>query len=220
MIELRDVSKRYETGGAEVHALCRVSLQIDPGGYVAFLGPSGSGKSTLLHTIGSLDRPSAGTYHLDGIDMGALDINRLADIRNRKVGFIFQGFHLMPRLSALENVSMPMAFAGVGASERQDRASMLLARVGLGDRMGHRPAELSGGQQQRVAIARALANHPSIVLADEPTGNLDSRSGQEIFTLLEELHGDGCTVLVVTHDEALANRARRIVRLLDGCLVS
>jgi len=220
MIDLREVSKRYDTGGAEVHALRDVTLHIDPGEFAALLGPSGSGKSTLLHIIGCLDRPTSGTYRLEEVDVGALDINRLADIRNGKVGFVFQGFHLMPRLSALENVSLPLVFAGVGAAERRRRAAALLDRVGLADRKHHRPSELSGGQQQRVAIARALANRPSLLLADEPTGNLDSRAGREIFSLLEELNREGRTVLLVTHDEALAARTRRIVRLLDGRLVS
>jgi putative ABC transport system ATP-binding protein len=173
----------------------------------------------LLHILGCLDRPTSGTYHLDGIDIGALDINSLAEIRNGKIGFVFQSFQLMPRLTALENVGMPMLFAGIRAAERRERAAALLDGVGLAERAQHRPAELSGGQQQRVAIARALANRPSVLLADEPTGNLDSQSGQEIIRLLEELRDEGRTVIVVTHDEALARRARRVVRLLDGRLV-
>ena len=219
MIRLRQVSKSYSLGGAEVHALRGVDLAFEPGEYVALLGPSGSGKSTLLHILGCLDRPTSGTYHLDDIDTGGLDINGLAEIRNGKIGFVFQSFQLMPRLSALENVGMPMLFAGIRAGERRERAATLLDRVGLAPRAQHRPAELSGGQQQRVAIARALANRPSVLLADEPTGNLDSRSGQEIIRLLEELRDEGRTVIVVTHDEALARRARRVVRLLDGRVV-
>jgi len=219
MIRLQNVSKRYCLGGAEVHALRAVDLVFEPGEYAALLGPSGSGKSTLLHILGCLDRPTSGTYRLDDIDVGGLDINGLAEIRNGKIGFVFQSFQLMPRLSALENVGMPMLFAGVRAAERRERAATLLGRVGLAERVRHRPAELSGGQQQRVAIARALANRPSVLLADEPTGNLDSRSGQEIIRLLEELRDEGRTVIVVTHDEALARRARRVVRLLDGRVV-
>ena len=220
MIRLRQVSKSYSLGGAEVHALRGVDLAFEPGEYVALLGPSGSGKSTLLHILGCLDRPTSGTYHLDDIDTGGLDINGLAEIRNGKIGFVFQSFQLMTRLSALENVGMPMLFAGIRAGERRERAATLLDRVGLAPRAQHRPAELSGGQQQRVAIARALANRPSVLLADEPTGNLDSRSGQEIIRLLEELRDEGRTVIVVTHDEALARRARRVVRLLDGRVVA
>jgi putative ABC transport system ATP-binding protein len=219
MIRLQNVSKRYRTGGMDVNALDGVSLCFEPGEYAALLGPSGSGKSTLLHILGCLDRPTSGAYTLDGIDIGQLDINGLAEIRNRKIGFVFQSFHLMPRLTALENVGLPMLFAGTGASERRERSAALLARVGLGDRSNHRPAELSGGQRQRVAIARAMANRPSILLADEPTGNLDSHSGAEIIGLLEELRDEGKTVIVVTHDEALARRTKRIVRLLDGRMI-
>ena len=220
MIELRNVSKRYRTGGTEVDALAGVDLTFEPGEYAALLGPSGSGKSTLLHILGCLDRPTSGTYKLEQIDIGRLDINGLAEIRNRKIGFVFQSFHLMPRLTALENVGLPMLFAGASASERQERGVELLARVGLANRIHHRPAEMSGGQRQRVAIARALANRPSILLADEPTGNLDSHSGAEIIGLLEELRDEGKMVIVVTHDELLARRARRIIRLLDGRMVS
>ncbi|MBN1444147.1 MAG: ABC transporter ATP-binding protein [Planctomycetes bacterium] len=219
MIHLRDVSKYYDMGPTRVGALRDVSLEVSRAEYAAILGPSGSGKSTLLHVLGCLDRPSAGDYTLDGLQVGSLDIPALAEIRNRKIGFVFQRFHLMPRLTALENVALPMRFAGVRPAERERRAGALLDRVGLGDRRGHRPAELSGGQQQRVAIARALANEPPVILADEPTGNLDSQSGNEIIDLLEQLSAEGRTVLVVTHDETLARRARRIIRLLDGKLV-
>lgn len=218
MIHLENINKRYYTGGAEVMALRNASLSLDRGEYVALLGPSGSGKSTLMHIVGCLDRPTSGTYELEDIDVGELDNNGLAEIRNRKIGFIFQSFQLMPRLTALENVGLPLLFAGVRAAERRERAMRLLERVGLAQRAQHRPAELSGGQQQRVAIARALANHPSILLADEPTGNLDSRSGAEIVRLLEELRDEGRTVIVVTHDESLARRAQRVIRLLDGLL--
>ncbi|MBN1420247.1 MAG: ABC transporter ATP-binding protein [Planctomycetes bacterium] len=216
MIELRDVSKSYRADGSEVAALRDVSLDIERGEYLALLGPSGSGKSTLLHIIGCLDRPTSGTYRLGGLDIGGLDIDRLAEIRATKVGFVFQAFHLMPRMSALENVALPMRFAGVPATERATRAEALLERVGLRERAAHRPAQLSGGEAQRVAIARALANRPSILLADEPTGNLDSKSGAEIIALLEELRDEGRTVIIVTHDENLGRRARRVIRLLDG----
>jgi putative ABC transport system ATP-binding protein len=219
MIRLQEVSKYYDMGPTRVGALLDVSLEMGRGEYAAILGPSGSGKSTLLHVLGCLDRPSAGDYFLDGAAVGGLDIARLAEIRNRKIGFVFQAFHLMPRLGALENVALPMRFAGVRAAQRRRRAAALLDRVGLGDRTGHRPAELSGGEQQRVAVARALANEPPVLLADEPTGNLDSRSGGEIIDLLEQLSSEGRTVVVVTHDESLARRARRIIRLLDGRVV-
>jgi len=216
MIRLENVTKRYDMGGASVFALRDVSLELGRGEYVALLGPSGSGKSTLLHVIGCLDRPTSGRYLLEDEDVGALDPNRLADLRNRKMGFVFQAFHLLPRLSALENVALPLRLGGVGTAERTERARELLSRVGLEDRLGHRPAELSGGQQQRVAIARSLANRPSILLADEPTGNLDTASGAEIVGILEGLLEEGRTVIVVTHDEGLARRARRVVSLLDG----
>ena len=220
MIRLCDVNKRYETGGNTVNALRDVCLEVAKGDYVAFFGPSGSGKSTLLHLIGCLDRPTSGTYALDGIEVGSLGINQLAEIRNRKVGFIFQSFHLMPRLNALENVELPMRLARVSPNERRERAKALLARVGLAERMEHRPAQLSGGQQQRVAIARALANSPAIILADEPTGNLDTQSGAEIVQLLESLLQEGRTIIMVTHDENLRRRASRAVGLLDGRIVA
>jgi putative ABC transport system ATP-binding protein len=220
VIRLENVGKRYDMGKAEVHALRDVSIEMGPGEYVALLGPSGSGKSTLLHVIGCLDRPTSGKYFLEGEDIGVLDVNRLADLRNRKMGFVFQAFHLLPRLSAIENVALPLRLAGVGAAERRARARGLLERVGLGNRASHRPAEISGGQKQRVAIARALANGPQILLADEPTGNLDTASGAEIVGILEGLVDEGRTVIVVTHDEGLARRTRRVLRLLDGRVVS
>ncbi len=220
MIQLQNVSKVYHTGRAEVNALREVSLTFERGEYIALLGPSGSGKSTLLHVLGCLDRPTSGIYQLENINVSELDINQLAEIRNQKIGFVFQGFQLMPRLTALENVALPMLFAGRRTAERHERSAALLARVGLAERAHHRPAELSGGQQQRVAIARALANAPPLLLADEPTGNLDSRHGEEIVRLLEELPDEGRTVVVVTHDESLARRAHRVVRLLDGRLVA
>lgn len=216
MIRLEDITKRYDRGGAPVFALRDVSLELGRGEYVALLGPSGSGKSTLLHLIGCLDRPTSGRYLLEGEDVGVLDVNRLADLRNRKMGFVFQAFHLLPRLSALENVALPLRLGGVGAAERTARAQALLEQVGLGDRLGHRPAELSGGEQQRVAIARSLANRPAILLGDEPTGNLDTATGAEIVAILEDLLDEGRTIIVVTHDESLARRAHRVIRLLDG----
>ena len=220
MIRLEQVSKRYDTGRRTVEALRDICVEIERGDYVALVGPSGSGKSTLLHLIGCLDRPTSGRYHLDGINVGALGINDLAEIRNRKIGFVFQRFHLLPRLSACENVTLPMRLARRPLRERQERAAALLRRVGLEDRLSHRPTELSGGEQQRVAIARAVANEPAVLLADEPTGNLDSQSGAEVVRLLEELLDEGRTVIVVTHDEALSRRARRTIRLHDGRLVT
>ena len=220
MIRLEQVSKRYDTGRRAVEALRDICVEIGRGEYVALVGPSGSGKSTLLHLIGCLDRPTSGRYHLDGINVGALGINDLAAIRNRKIGFVFQRFHLLPRLSACENVTLPMRLARRPLRERQERAAALLRRVGLEDRLSHRPTELSGGEQQRVAIARAVANEPAVLLADEPTGNLDSQSGAEVVRLLEELLDEGRTVIVVTHDEGLSRRARRTIRLHDGRLVT
>ncbi len=219
MMQLDAVSMRYDQHGhAPVDALRDVDLTITRGEYVALLGPSGSGKSTLMHVLGCLATPTSGRYELDGVTVQGLDRNRLAALRNEKIGFVFQRFHLLPRQTALENVALPMRFAGVSPSERTDRARTLLELVGLGDRTHHRPSELSGGQQQRVAIARALANEPPILLADEPTGNLDSTAGAEIVELLEALHADGCTMVVVTHDEGLAERAGRRIRLLDGAI--
>ena len=219
MIRLEQVSKRYDTGRRAVEALRDICVEIERGEYVALVGPSGSGKSTLLHLIGCLDRPTSGCYRLDGINVGALGINDLAEIRNRKIGFVFQRFHLLPRLSACENVTLPMRLARRPLRERQARAAALLRRVGLADRLGHRPTELSGGEQQRVAIARAVANEPALLLADEPTGNLDSQSGAEVVRLLEELLDEGRTVIVVTHDAGLSRRARRTIRLHDGRIV-
>jgi putative ABC transport system ATP-binding protein len=219
LIDLETVEKVYGKETGYVCALTGVDLQIERGEYVALLGPSGSGKSTLLQIVGCLDRPTTGRYRLDGVDVGQLDVNAMADLRNQRLGFVFQRFHLLPRATALENVALPLRFAKVGSKERQQRAEALLERVGLTDRMTHRPSEMSGGQQQRVAIARALANEPPLVLADEPTGNLDSKSGQDIVELLESLCSEGKTVIVVTHDQVLAERPRRIVRLLDGKIV-
>ena len=220
MIQLKGVSKTYASGATTVHALREVDCTLQRGEYVSVLGPSGSGKSTLLQVIGCLDTPSAGRYLLDDEDVSRFDVNRLAEVRNRRFGFVFQAFHLLPRSTALENVALPLRLAGVKAKARRERATELLDRVGLADRRGHLPSELSGGQQQRVAIARALANRPDALLADEPTGNLDQRSGEEIVALLEELNGEGRAVVVVTHDETLAARTTRTIRMLDGRIES
>lgn len=216
MIHMRSICRSYRQGETTVHALRDVDLDIEGGSYLSILGPSGSGKSTLMHLLGCLDTPTSGSYLLEGTDVTGLDRNAMARLRNRAIGFVFQRFHLMPRATALENVMMPMRFAGIGKGERISRAESLLERVGLADRITHRPSELSGGQQQRVAIARALANRPRLLLADEPTGNLDSESGKQIVALLEELHVDGTTIALVTHDESLAARTERIIRMLDG----
>ena len=216
MITLTKVSKVYRMGETDVQALSDVSLSISAGERISLVGPSGSGKSTLLHIMGCLDRPSEGCYQLDNVAVENLCINDLAEIRNRKIGFIFQSFNLMPRLNAWENVALPMRYAGKSYQERRERAMILLEKVGLTARLNHRPIELSGGQQQRVAIARALVNDPPVILADEPTGNLDSHSGAEIVKLLEVLHQEGKSVIVVTHDMDLAKKAQRIIRLLDG----
>jgi len=213
---LSDVSKVYPMGEAEVQALRGVDLQIQAGEFIAVLGPSGSGKSTVMHILGCLDTPTAGTYHLDGVAIQSLSPNELAEIRNRKIGFVFQSFHLLPRATACENVELPMVFGGVNAAERKARAECVLEQVGLRDRIQHLPNELSGGERQRVAIARALVNKPSIILADEPTGNLDSRSGAEILAVFEDLHTEGRTVILVTHDETIAQRAHRVIHIFDG----
>jgi putative ABC transport system ATP-binding protein len=215
-IVLHDVTKVYSMGDTEVRALHGVDLQIDRGEFIAILGPSGSGKSTLMHILGCLDTPTAGTYHLEGLAVQDLSRNELAEIRNRKIGFVFQSFHLLPRATAAENVELPMVFGAVKAGERSARAECVLEQVGLRLRAKHLPNELSGGERQRVAIARALVNKPSILLADEPTGNLDSHSGAEILSLFEQLHTEGKTVIIVTHDETIACRAHHTIRILDG----
>lgn len=220
MIQMRAICRSYQQGERAVHALRDVDLDIEEGSFLSILGPSGSGKSTLMHLLGCLDTPSSGSYHLEGTAIMNLDRNAMARLRNQAIGFVFQRFHLMPRSTALENVMMPMRFAGVAKAERRARAQDLLVRVGLEDRIEHRPSELSGGQQQRVAIARALANRPRLLLADEPTGNLDSESGNQIIALLEELHRDGTTIALVTHDESLAARTKRVIRMLDGKVAS
>jgi putative ABC transport system ATP-binding protein len=219
-IALRDVTKIYKTGSLEVQALRGVSFDVARGDYVAIMGPSGSGKSTLMNLIGCLDRPTAGTYLLDGIDVGTLDDNQLAGIRLKKLGFVFQGFNLLARTNAIKNVALPLFYAGRSQREREDAAERMLAEVGLGDRGHHKPSELSGGQQQRVAIARALVNDPAVLLADEPTGNLDSQTSAEIMTLFRQLNRSGRTIIMVTHDPETARNAERVIRVRDGLVVS
>jgi putative ABC transport system ATP-binding protein len=219
-IECRDVTKTYSSGALEVQALRGVSFTIERGEYVAIMGPSGSGKSTLMNVLGCLDRATNGTYLLDGVDVSGLDDNALAQIRLKKLGFVFQGFNLLARTDALKNVALPLFYAGVPARERGEAAMARLTEVGLADRAKHKPNELSGGQQQRVAIARALVNDPAVLLADEPTGNLDSKTSVEILGLFERLNAAGHTIIMVTHDENVASHAKRILRVLDGLVVS
>ncbi len=215
-ISLRDVVKRYRTGKVVVEALRGVSLEIPRGEYVSIMGPSGSGKSTLMNLMGALDRPTSGSVRIDGIELSGLSDRELAVVRRKKVGFVFQQFNLISKLTALENVALPMWFSGVSRSRRMRRARELLELVGLGHRVHHKPSEMSGGEQQRVAIARALANEPEIILADEPTGNLDTSSGMEVVRLLEELNAQGKTLVVVTHDTQFGRRARMRVKMRDG----
>ena len=219
MITMTDIRKVYSMGHVQVEALRGVSLTIGQNEYVAIVGPSGSGKSTLMNIVGCLDTPTSGEYVLSGERVGGLDRNRLAEIRNKHIGFVFQNFNLLPYASALENVELPLLFAGVSTRERRERAAEMLRRVDLADRMEHKPTELSGGQMQRVAIARALVNRPAIVLADEPTGNLDSSSGKGIVGLFEELHAGGQTIVMITHDQAVARLASRVVQVRDGQVV-
>jgi putative ABC transport system ATP-binding protein len=218
-IDVRDVTKTYSLGDVKVEALRGVTFTIARGEYVAIMGPSGSGKSTLMNLLGCLDRPSTGRYFLDGTDVSTLGDDQLAAIRLKKLGFVFQGFNLLPRTSALKNVALPLFYAGIRAKTRNAVAGDQLREVGLGDRMDHKPSELSGGQQQRVAIARALVNDPAVVLADEPTGNLDSGTSEEIMALFQHLNDGGRTIIMVTHDEDVAGHARRIIRLRDGRIV-
>ena len=220
IIDMRGLRKVYDTGAVKVEALRGVDLLVRPKEFVAIVGPSGSGKSTLLNIVGCLDVPTEGSYRLDGEEVAELDIDELADIRNRKVGFVFQSFNLLPQISAYENVEMPLLFKGAGARERRERVEWLFEQVGLADRMRHKPTELSGGQMQRVAIARALACEPALVLADEPTGNLDTTSGQDIMGLFQDLAEKGHTLVLITHDAALARRTQRIVRIQDGRIVA
>ena len=219
MITLTDIRKTYLMGDTEVHALDGVSLHIAEREFVAIIGPSGSGKSTLMNIIGCLDVADSGTYVLDDQDVSTCTERQLATVRNRKIGFVFQQFNLLPKLTALENVELPLTYQGAGLSDRRERAMQAMERVGLGQRVHHRPSELSGGQQQRVAIARALAAQPSIILADEPTGNLDSRSGHEIIQILQELHASGNTIVLITHDNHVAEQAARRVSIADGRIV-
>ncbi len=216
LVELSDVHKQYRMGTIEVNALKGVSMVVNQGEFCALMGPSGSGKSTLMHIIGCLDVPTSGTYHLAGEDVGMMSEADLADIRNRRIGFVFQQFNLLPSLTAQRNVELPLAYAGIDRTERRSRAEEALNRVGLGDRMNHRPGELSGGQQQRVAIARALVSDPDLILADEPTGNLDSAAALEILGLLSELYASGRTVVLISHDAEVAGHADRILRIRDG----
>jgi len=216
LIQLHKVGRRYEMGSEVIHALREISMEIGHAEYVAIMGPSGSGKSTLMNVIGCLDTPTSGTYVLNGVNVSDMDDNDLAEVRNREIGFVFQTFNLLPRATALRNVELPLVYGGVGAEERREQALAALAKVGLADRVQHKPNEMSGGQRQRVAAARALVTNPSIILADEPTGNLDSRTGDEIMSLFDVLHRQGNTIIVVTHEESVARHARRIVRILDG----
>jgi putative ABC transport system ATP-binding protein len=216
VIRIRDLRRDYDMGGEVVHALRGVSLDIARNEYVAIMGPSGSGKSTMMNLIGCLDTPTAGEYWLNGQEVSRLQDNELARVRNKEIGFVFQTFNLLPRASALHNVELPLVYAGINGRERRERAAHALTQVGLGDRMEHRPNELSGGQRQRVAIARALVNQPSIILADEPTGNLDSATSIEIINMFEQLHSAGQTVVMVTHEPDIAEHARRVVVLRDG----
>jgi putative ABC transport system ATP-binding protein len=220
VIDINAVTKLYRMGAETVHALRGVALNVHRNEYLAIMGPSGSGKSTLMNMLGCLDTPTAGHYEFNRKDVSIMTDDELAEIRNREIGFVFQTFNLLPRSSALHNVELPLIYAGIGAEERHERAIQVMRNVGLGDRMFHKPNELSGGQRQRVAIARALVNNPSIILADEPTGNLDSKTGEEIMQLFEQLYEQGNTIIVVTHEEGIARHARRVVRLRDGLIES
>lgn len=220
VIETHEINKTYKMGTEIIQALKSISITVDRGEYVAFMGPSGSGKSTLMNIIGCLDTPTAGTYILNNKDVSDMSENELAEIRNKEIGFVFQTFNLLPRATCLENVALPLVYAGYGREEREEMAFKALDNVGLGDRTKHRPNELSGGQRQRVAIARALVNNPSIILADEPTGNLDTKTSYDIMELFHELHSKGNTIIMVTHEDDIAHYAHRVVRLRDGLVES
>jgi putative ABC transport system ATP-binding protein len=220
IIEIKEIVKNYQVGTVIVRALRSITLDIETGEYLAIMGPSGSGKSTLMNLVGCLDTPTKGEYWLNGTDVSKLEDNRLAEIRNKEIGFVFQTFNLLPRYTAHENVMLPLIYAGIPKTTRLAMATEMLTRVGLEDRMTHKPNELSGGQRQRVAIARAMVNNPSIILADEPTGNLDSKTSIDIMNLLDVIHGDGNTVILVTHEEDIAKHANRIIRLMDGEVAS
>lgn len=220
LIAIENLIKTYHLEGIDVEALKGVSLRVDPGEFVSIMGPSGSGKSTLMHILGCLDRPTSGSVLIEGTETGHMSENQLAEVRNRKVGFVFQSFNLLSRANALKNVELPLIYSGVGGRERRRRAKEELAAVGLDDRLHHRPSQLSGGQQQRVAIARALITNPNIIMADEPTGNLDSTSGEEIMEILDKLNKKGKTVILVTHEEYIARHAERVIKLRDGLIIS
>ena len=218
MIEIKNVTKSFQMGDTKVEVLKDISLKIDRGDFVAIMGPSGSGKSTLMNILGCLDTPSKGDYILNGTNVSQMTDNELAEVRNKEIGFVFQTFNLLPRSTSLDNVALPLIYAGAGKKERDERATQALENVGLGNRITHKPNELSGGQRQRVAVARALINNPSIILADEPTGNLDTKTSIEIMGLLEEIHSKGNTIILVTHEEDIAQHAHRIVRMRDGLI--
>jgi putative ABC transport system ATP-binding protein len=218
MIEIENVTKVYQMGEVEVHALRGVSLKIEKGEFVTIMGPSGSGKSTLMNVLGCLDSPTEGNFYLHDQDVSDLSDSQLAHVRNKEIGFVFQMFNLLPRTSALRQVELPLMYAGIGSRERRKRARAALEAVGLGDRMGHKPDELSGGQQQRVAVARALVTQPSIIMADEPTGNLDTKSGDEVLCLFQELNEQGITVIFVTHDPEIAEHSKRVINIRDGLI--
>jgi len=220
IITIENIAKIYEVGTELVHALADVSLKIDRNEYVAIMGPSGSGKSTLMNILGCLDTPTRGLYNFENVNVSDMNDNELAEIRNSKIGFVFQTFNLLPRSNALHNVELPLIYAGVSAGERRERAEAALENVGLADRMLHKPNELSGGQRQRVAVARALVTNPAIILADEPTGNLDSKTGEDIMRLFHDIHNQGNTIIVVTHEEDIAEHSKRIIRLRDGLISS
>ncbi|MTI67113.1 MAG: ABC transporter ATP-binding protein [Firmicutes bacterium] len=219
MIQLKNLTKVYDTGAVKVEALKNVDLNIDKGEFISIMGPSGSGKSTLMNVLGCLDKATLGEYYLDDVKISELDDNELAKIRNKKIGFVFQSFNLLSKTPAIKNVELPMMYAGAHLKERRKKALELLEKVGLLDRKDHKPNELSGGQKQRVAIARALVNNPSIVLADEPTGNLDTKSGEEIMGIFQALNNEGVTIILVTHEEEIANHSKRVVTFRDGLLI-